>query len=197
MAAPECLDPRNPDSQWPYCPSYASAIAFTTLFGAVTLAHYIQAFLFRKPFCWVVCMASTWEAIGFALRIMGARDPRAESFATVSQILILLAPLWVNAFVYMVVGRIVYFWLPEKRIWGIKATSLTRWFVWFDVMVFLIQAAGGLMLTGAGENDEDRKVTKIGLNIYMTGIGVQQGVLVIFIALMISFHVRALREGKS
>lgn len=31
----------------------------------------------------------------------------------------------------------------------------------------------------------------------MSGIGVQQGVLLAFIGLMITFHVRALREGKT
>lgn len=31
----------------------------------------------------------------------------------------------------------------------------------------------------------------------MSGIGVQQGVLLAFLALMITFHVRALREGKT
>ncbi|KFY22835.1 hypothetical protein V493_06293 [Pseudogymnoascus sp. VKM F-4281 (FW-2241)] len=188
-------DPSDPDAQWPYCPSYASAIAFTTLFAACTLAHYIQAFAYRKPFCWVVCMASTWETLGFTFRILGARNPLLQSWAVSSQLLILLTPLWVNAFVYMVVGRVVYFWLPEKRIWGIRAKSLTRWFVWFDVIVFLIQAGGGVMLSGT-EEDEGTKKVKIGLNIYMTGIGVQQGVLLAFVALMITFHVRVLREGK-
>lgn len=107
-------------------------------------------------------MASTWEALGFAFRIMGARNPRADGWPVIAQMLVLLAPLWVNAFVYMVVGRIVYFWLPDKRIWGMRATSLTRWFVWFDVIVFLIQAAGGLLLSGT---ETSARVTKIGLDI--------------------------------
>jgi hypothetical protein len=107
-------------------------------------------------------MASTWETLGFAFRIMGARNPRADGWPVIAQMLVLLAPLWVNAFVYMVVGRIVYFWLPDKRIWGIRATSLTRWFVWFDVIVFLIQASGGLMLSGT---DDQAKIVKIGLDI--------------------------------
>ncbi|KAL5345294.1 hypothetical protein ACLOAV_009664 [Pseudogymnoascus australis] len=196
MVAPECLDIHDPDAQWPYCPSYGGAIAFTVLFGVATLAHYIQAFAYRKPFCWVVCMASTWETLGFGFRIMGARNPRASGWPIGSQMLVLLAPLWVNAFVYMVVGRIVYFWLPDKRIWGIRATSLTRWFVWFDIIVFLIQASGGLMLSDTGD-DGQSKLVKIGLNIYMSGIGVQQAVLLAFLALMITFHVRALREGKT
>lgn len=117
-------------------------------------------------------MASTWETLGFAFRIMGARDPRASSWPTASQMLVLLAPLWVNAFVYMVVGRIVYFWLPDKRIWGIRATSLTRWFVWFDVIVFLIQAAGGMMLSGT---DVPASQTKIGLDICMSIVCVLAG----------------------
>lgn len=119
-------------------------------------------------------MASTWETLGFTFRILGARDPRSSGWATGSQLLILLSPLWVNAFVYMVVGRIVYFWLPEKRIWGIRATSLTRWFVWFDIIVFLIQATGGMMLTGTGTDDHSKQIT-IGLDICTSFSSVMSG----------------------
>jgi hypothetical protein len=155
-------DPRDPNAQWPYCPSYPAAIAFTALFGTVTVAHFVLAFAYRKKFCWVICMASTWEFLGFVFRILGAHNPTSSTWPVAAQLLVLLAPLWVNAFVYMVVGRMVYYWLPEKKVWGIRATSLTRMFVWFDVVVFLIQAAGGTMLSGT---DTPADQVKIGLDI--------------------------------
>jgi len=46
---------------------------------------------------------------------------------------VLLAPLWVNAFVYVVFGRMVHYFLPEKKIMGVRAIHMARWFVWFDI----------------------------------------------------------------
>lgn len=95
------------------------------------------------------------------MRALGAQDVVQVGYVAPSQLLILLSPLWVNAFVYMVVGRMIYFWLLQKKVWKIKATSMTRFFVWMDVVIFIVQVAGGSML-GA---EDDPKQAKIGLNV--------------------------------
>lgn len=154
------LDLSDPDMQWPYCPSFPAATAFTALFGTLCLAHLLQAIYYRKAFCWVICMASTWETVGFVFRLLGARDPRNQTYAVGSNILILLAPLWINAFAYMVVGRMAYYWLPGKRLWKIKARTLTTWFVWLDVITFLVQATGGSMI-----DQTDPGTAQIGLDV--------------------------------
>jgi hypothetical protein len=146
--------------QWPYCPSFPAAVALTACFAIITAAHFLQAIIYRKKFCWVICMGSAWETAGFALRLLGARDPRAQAFAIGSNVLILLSPLWVNAFAYMLMGRMVYYWLPNKSIWKFKARTMTTWFVWLDVITFLIQATGGSML-----NNDDPGTVKLGLDI--------------------------------
>lgn len=51
----------------------------------------------------------------------------------VSFIFILLAPLWINAFVYMVLGKLVYMFMPDKRLGGIKAQRLGWYFVTMDI----------------------------------------------------------------
>jgi hypothetical protein len=154
------LDLSDPDMQWPYCPSFPAATAFTALFGTLCLAHLLQAIYYRKAFCWVICMASIWETVGFVFRLLGAQDPRNQTYAVGSNILILLAPLWINAFAYMVVGRMAYYWLPEKRLWKIKARTLTTWFVWLDVITFLVQATGGSMI-----DQTDPGTAQIGLDV--------------------------------
>ena len=78
-------------------------------------------------------MAAAWEFIGLATRVSATRDQTKSSTGPASNILVLLAPLWVNAFVYMVFGRMVYYFLPEQKIGGIKAVHMARWFVWLDV----------------------------------------------------------------
>lgn len=150
----------DPNMQWPYCPSASAAIVVTTLFSILTFAHLLQAIIYRKKFCWVICMATSWETIGFALRLMGAKKPLIQSYAVISNILVLLAPLWVNAFAYMVMGRMVYYWLQHKRVWTIKARTLTAWFVWLDVITFFTQATGGSMM-----DNNDPQSAQIGLRI--------------------------------
>jgi len=146
--------------QWPYCPALPAAITITACFAILTLAHLFQAIVYRKKFCWVICMATAWETAGFTMRVLGARDPRTQVYSVGSNLLIILSPLWVNAFAYMVAGRMMYYWLPGKSVWKLKARTMTSWFVWLDVITFLIQATGGSML-----ENEDPGTAKLGLNI--------------------------------
>ncbi|PMD41357.1 RTA1 domain-containing protein, partial [Hyaloscypha variabilis F] len=173
----------DPQNQWIFCPSIPGAIAGLALFSIITLAHFVQAFMYRKRFCWVICMATSWEIASFVFRVLGARDPRNELYNTGSQILVILAPLWVNAFAYMVMGRMVYYWLPSKSVWNIKARKLTKIFVWFDVFTFLVQLGGGGMLSS-----DDASSVSLGMKIYMAGIGIQQACLLLFVILIIRFH---------
>lgn len=41
---------------------------------------------------------------------------------------------WINAFVYMVMGRMIYVYIPDQQIYGIKAIKLAKMFVWLDVL---------------------------------------------------------------
>jgi hypothetical protein len=194
--------PNDSQNQWIFCPSIPGAIAGLALFSIITLGHFVQAFMYRKRFCWVICMATSWETAGFVFRVLGAKDPRNELYNTGSQILAILAPLWVNAFAYMVMGRLVYYWLPSKSVWNIRARKMTKFFVWFDIATFLVQLSGGGMLSS-----DDASSVRLGMKICkaspdscksytpvflilldMAGIGVQQAFLLLFVILIIRFH---------
>jgi len=205
--------------QWAYCPSLPAAAALTSLFGAILLAHLLQALLYRKPFCWVVCMAAAWETAGFVLRLLGARDPRRQVFSIGSNLLVILAPLWVNAFAYMLAGRMIYYWLPSKSVGRLRARTMSSWFVWLDVVTFFVQAAGGSML-----ENEDATQARLGLHICkclwvssgrrrrgsslrsviivsnhgfadMGGVGLQQFFVCLFVLIMVKFHAEVRRTG--
>ena len=47
--------------------------------------------------------------------------------------LILLSPLWINAFLYMLMARLVLFFVPEQRLGGITARRLSLVFVLLDI----------------------------------------------------------------
>lgn len=78
----------------------------------------------------------------------------------------------------------VYLGLPEKKIWGIRATKLTLIFVWLDIVCFLVQGGGGSMLSG----DSSVQLKNIGMKLYTAGIGLQLAFVVIFSGMTLWFY---------
>lgn len=181
------------NAQWAYAPSFEAAIAFAVLFGILTIAHFALAITFRKGFCWVMIMGVSWEFASFIVRALGAHNQQSQPFSFASTLLFLLAPLWVNAYVYMTAGRLIWTYHPDKKVWIFKAISLGKYFVWLDVFSFLVQAVGGIMLSPGGSES----TMKTGKNIYMTGVGVQQLFILLFFALIVRFQVEVQRFGVS
>ncbi|KAJ7595680.1 RTA1 like protein-domain-containing protein [Mycena floridula] len=177
----QCIVP--PDSTYNYCPSYGAAILFATLFGVSTAIHLAQAIIYRKRFCWVIIMGGIWETSGFAVRAVSSHNVTSETLNTVAQLLVLLAPLWINAFVYMILGRMVYYYLPSKKIW-IRAERLALCFILLDITAFVIQAAGGILASGSNPP----KTVLLGLHIYEGGIGFQEFFVLIFVGLAIKLY---------
>ncbi|PGG96137.1 hypothetical protein GX51_07974 [Blastomyces parvus] len=163
---------------WFYCPSIEAAILFVSLFAATTVAHIIQWYTFRKRVSWVIVMAALWETAGFAFRIVSARKIEGLWHFIPQQLFIILAPVWLNAFVFMVMGRMIYFFIPEKKIFGISAQRLTLIFVLLDVFSMLVQASSSSLMSS-----DDPKMVKIGINVYMGGIGLQELFIVLFLVL--------------
>ncbi|KAJ6447143.1 RTA1 domain-containingprotein [Purpureocillium lavendulum] len=178
------VPPGSCDSYYEFYPSFGGNLAFAVLFGLSTLVHLAQAIAFKKRFCWVVIMGSVWETAAFIIRVLGTRDQQQMQYAIWGQLLFLLAPLWINAFVYMTVARMVHFGLPSQKIWGIRAARMTLLFVWLDIACFLVQGAGGSMLSG----DSPANVQRIGSKLYMSGVGLQLGFVLIFIVLTVCFY---------
>ncbi|KAK2469433.1 hypothetical protein H9L39_19150 [Fusarium oxysporum f. sp. albedinis] len=180
------FDPNTCNSNYHFYPSFTGNLAFATIFGLSTIAHLIEAIAFKKKFCWVVIMGGAWETGAFIARTLGSRDQQEEQFAFWGGLLFILAPLWVNAFVYMTVARMVHFGLADKQIWNIKATKLTVLFVWIDVVCFLVQAGGGGMLS----NKDEPNIARIGTKVYTAGVAIQMTFVIIFGAMTAWFYRR-------
>ncbi|KAB8217607.1 RTA1 like protein-domain-containing protein [Aspergillus novoparasiticus] len=184
---PKC-DLTNENAQYPYCASPPAAIIFSVLFGVTFAGHLALAILYRKRFCWVIIVGSGWECLGLIMRAYSTLDQTKSSTLAAAQLLVLLAPLWINAFVYMIFGRMVYYFTPNKKIKGIKAESMAKIFIWLDITAFIIQGTGGILDSdGFGE-----KLNRTGMNIYTAGIAIQEFFILCFLALLIVFHKRML-----
>ncbi|CAF3511044.1 unnamed protein product [Fusarium graminearum] len=178
------------NSNYYFDPSFAANLAFCMLFGLTTIAHLAQA-----RFCWVAIMGATWETIAFAFKTLGSHDQQNLTYLTVGQILFLLAPLWINAFVYMGVARMVYFGMPSQKLLGIKAVRMTLLFVWLDVILFLVQGTGGVMLSNT---DADSDTIDIGMKVYMAGVALQLAVVLVFSGITVFFYFKLRQlEGRS
>ncbi|KAH8681841.1 RTA1 like protein-domain-containing protein [Xylariales sp. PMI_506] len=176
-----------------YDPQPAAAIAVAVLFGLFMGAHIVEGFVYKKRYTWVLIMGATWETIAFILHSLGSYDQQQIGYATGWNILFLLAPLWINAFVYMTFSREAYWFLPEehRKIRGFNATSVAKLFVWADILTFIIQAAGGVMASPGASPD----IITTGLHIYLAGMGLQQFFICCFLWLMVEFHLRCSAMG--
>jgi hypothetical protein len=92
----------------------------------------------------------------------------------------------------MTLGRMIHFYLPEKQLWKLKASSLATYFVWFDILTFIVQGVGGSMASPGA----DAQTVTIGIHVYEAGISIQEFFILIFSILVVSFHRRMLWVEK-
>jgi hypothetical protein len=84
----------------------------------------------------------------------------------------------------MVFARMVHFYSPTRKVWLFSPSILALIFVTLDIVSFITQLIGGGM-AGPGASSESQKK---GLNIYMGGIGMQEGFIVLFLGLVVTFR---------
>ncbi|KAI9040333.1 alkaline D-peptidase [Aspergillus affinis] len=176
-----------------YVPSFGAAVFFCVLYGLSMIAHGVQGFMYKKRYTWVIVMGALWELFAFIFRSLQTRQQNNDSWATAHTILFLLAPLWINAFLYMTIGRLIYFFIPDKRLGGITAKRYGQLFVWLDIVAFLVQAVGAVMTSNTQATNAE---IMRGVHIYMGGIGLQELFILIFSGLAIHLHRRMLSMDR-
>lgn len=190
-----CPAQTDPNTQWPgLCPNSGAAYLFAVLFGLTLTAHIVQSIIYRKGYSWVIAIGALWETACYVFRILSIKHVANETFYTVWFILMLLAPLWINAYVYMVLGRMVYNFTSSAKILGFKAWRFGLYFVLLDIFAFLVQAVGASMASG---NDIPQSQIFRGLHIYMGGIGLQQFFICCFVGLAIRFQRQMKRDAPT
>ena len=129
-----CPAKDDPDTLWNFCPNVAASYLYAILFGLTFVAHIAQGIIFRKGYSWVVAMGAAWETACYAFRIVSINEPTDEAWYSAWFVLILLAPLWINAYVYMALGRMVYNFTASARILKVKAWRFGLYFVLLDIL---------------------------------------------------------------
>ncbi|KAJ5884530.1 hypothetical protein N7504_012102 [Penicillium tannophilum] len=190
----ECQALTTPDTMWNFCPSIAAAYLFIALLGITTISHIVQAVLHRKFYCWVIAMSGTIQTLTYIFRVLSILNPASYADYAAWFVLILIAPLWTNAFVYMVMGRMVWNFTDDARILRMWPWQFGFIFVILDIIAFIVQVYGAAQAAG---NNVSYSTEMSGLHIYMAGVGVQQFFVLVFVVYAISFHIKILRQRRS
>jgi hypothetical protein len=103
-----CRATTTPNTEWSFCPSIAPSILFIVLFALTFFIHVGQAVYYRKPYSWIIIMAALWQMLTYIFRTLSIQNPGSYGDYAAWFVLILVAPLWTNAYVYTLFGRMVW-----------------------------------------------------------------------------------------
>lgn len=170
-----------------YEPSMAAAAVLAVLFGLATLVHSYQLARSRTWFMIPFVIGGIFETVGYGGRIMSATEnpgPYDKIPYIIQSLLLLVAPPFFAASVYMELGRIVMMVGAEEKLF-IRRAWLTKIFVIGDVATFLIQATGSSMMA----SDDPDKVN-IAHYAVVGGLFLQILFFGLFVVVATIFHVR-------
>ncbi len=106
-----------------------------------------------------------------------------------------LAPVFVAAGNYLLIGRLVRAVLPESnhRVFGVHGRLLTRTFVGFDILSFLVQVSG----SGIGSSVEwVGSTAQTGIYVLIGGLALQAVAFSFYLAILTRFYFLAKRYAR-
>ncbi|ORY06504.1 RTA1 like protein-domain-containing protein [Clohesyomyces aquaticus] len=170
-----------------YHPSLVAAAIFTVLFGLTTFFHVYQTIRLRSWFMIAFIIGGFFETVGYIGRILSSNDQWNLNPFIMQTLLLLLAPALFAASVYMILGRIILLTNGEPYAL-IRSSWLTKIFVTGDVLSFLMQGAGGGMMSSA---KKDPSKIKLGERVIIIGLFAQIFFFGFFVVVAVSFQIRA------
>lgn len=195
MANKTCPAITDPNTVWPpFCPNIGASYFFAILFGLTFIAHLVQMTWHKKVYSWVITFSAALQLATYILRTLSIIHPANVNFYTYWFVFMMVAPVFTNAYVYMVMGRTVYNHTTKGSVFGIKAWRFGLIFVLLDVFALLVQIAGASMASGSGKSTS---TIMNGLHIYMGGIGFQQLCIFGFLALAVRLHMHLRQQSPS
>jgi len=193
-----------------YQPSEGAGWAFLVLFATATIAHFILMVAYRAayfiPFivggisksnrrllpsrCKTRSTAdiTAVETFSYYGRVWSSHDPRNFKPFVLYSLLVVPAPVFLAASMYMSLGRVIRALDARDRA-SLSPKWLTAVFVLNDVLCFIVQIAGiGLQVTTSAS------VRATGRTVVLIGLIFQIVVFACFVLVAIKFHVRLRRD---
>ncbi|KNG91179.1 RTA1 domain protein [Aspergillus nomiae NRRL 13137] len=182
----------NGSSPWvefyPYNPSQTAGYAFMAIFGLTTVVHIILMFPYKAAYFIPLILGGICETFGYYGRAWSHNNRTLISSWALQQMLILCAPPFVAATIYMVLSRIIRAFDAE-HLSPMRTKRITVLFVLNDIICFLTQLGGaGVQITG------DAQVMDIGRKVVLVGLVFALVVFLVFVWIAWVFHRRLAAE---
>ncbi|KAK3349348.1 RTA1 like protein-domain-containing protein [Lasiosphaeria hispida] len=178
-----------------YTPSFALAVLASILYGLTFLwLFYLTIIKYRAWYFTCVVIGAAIEVAGYALRCVSIKNPTDIGTFASTLSLIVLAPVLVAAGNYLLIGRLIRVTLPadNHRVFGVHGRLLTRIFVGFDIVSFLVQGSGSSV---ASSVEWVGSTADVGVKILIAGLGLQAVAFLFFMAIFARFHFLARRAA--
>ncbi|RSL53145.1 hypothetical protein CEP54_010526 [Fusarium duplospermum] len=174
---------------WKYLPSLEGAGIAAALFGIATIAHTLRLSKNRSWFAIPFPIGGIMEVIGFATRGIARKKTGQLMPYVIQNTLILLAPVFFAASIYMTLGRLIRMTNGERHS-IISLKWLTKIFVTGNVLSLFVQGGGAGMMA---MDDFAQMAEKIVIG----GLLIQIIVFGLFIITVTMFHIRMHRDPVS
>ncbi|KAJ7289714.1 RTA1 like protein-domain-containing protein [Mycena rebaudengoi] len=175
-----------------FVPSKSLSTVALFMYGASALINWIQFFLIgRKPFMLTLTIGMTTMTAGFVVRLIDAETLDDKGIYIIMQLLILLSPCAFLATDYVLLARLAATFDEQvtKRCLLVRQTRIVKFFVWSDVITFLLQAAGGSLTIG-----KNKKMADLGNTLAIIGLVLQLLSFCFFIVVLVIFGWRLSRN---
>ncbi|KAJ5386613.1 hypothetical protein N7509_009154 [Penicillium cosmopolitanum] len=172
-----------------YTPTLIGAVVFAVLFFLTTAFHLYQRIRAHAKYFNPFIVGGIFQIIGYAARAVSHFHTTATTLYAMQTLFILLAPTLYAASIYMVLGRIITS-LKGEHLSYVPVRFMTKIFVMGDVLSFVLQGAGGGVMSSSGSAN----LLVVGQWIIVGGLCVQLVFFGAFLITSIIFNCRIIRS---
>ncbi|RSL61981.1 hypothetical protein CEP53_004904 [Fusarium sp. AF-6] len=170
---------------YPYTPSKVAGFIFMALFAVVTIIHIAGVRRYKTNYFIPMVLGGICETFGYYDRAWAGSKPNSPKPFMLQLMLILVAPVFICATLYVTLGRYKQVLLGQPR----RRCSPTSLFILTDIVAFCTQIGGSLVqVTG------NLKIMKIGDHVVLGGLLFQLFLLAIYFYLVFRFYKKACLE---
>lgn len=175
-------------SVWLFNPSLPLAIVATAVYTIATVwISYLTCYRYKAWYFVCVPIGGLCQVTGYAIRAYSTQNPQDIGVFATSTSLIVLAPIFVAAGNYLLIGRLIRAVLPPShhRIFKIPAQRLTRIYVSFDAVCLCVQSSGSSLASGVAWVGQ---LADIGIKILLAGLALQVFAFSTYLCILVRFH---------
>ncbi|KAL4959822.1 RTA1 domain-containing protein [Aspergillus stella-maris] len=164
----------NTESTWHLYesrPSLIAAAIFAALFLLTSTVHLYQRAKSHSRFMNPFIVGGVFQIIGYCARGAAHYKQTSTTIYAIQTLLLLLSPILYAASIYMILGRLIIS-LKAQLLSLIPVKWLTKIFVCGDILPFVLQGAGGgIMSSGSASNLKTGQWVIVGLCVQLVFFG--------------------------